>query len=125
MLVCDLLIRDERTHKVSLIGITAHIHAQQFPLTVHALFIYATITDGQGDYRIHLDLVRLEDLTSSETLAEANIALHDRNAVGELTFNIGGLAIERPGRYELALFANDRLVSTQSLTVIQSIGERE
>ena len=37
MLVCDLLIRDERTHKVSLIGITEHIHAQQFPLTMQAL----------------------------------------------------------------------------------------
>ena len=125
MLVCDLLMRDERTHKVSLIGITEHIHAQQFPLTVQALFVYATITDGQGDYRIRLDLVRLEDLTSSEILAEANITLHDRNSVGELSFDLDGFAFERPGRYELALFANDRLVGAKSLTVIQSIGERE
>ena len=125
MLVCDLFIRDERTGKVSLIGIVERIDAPQFPLTLQTMFVYATMTDGQGDYRIRLDLVRLEDLTSPETLAEANITLHDRNSVGELSFNLGGLVIERPGRYELALFANERLVGTKSFTVIQSLGGQE
>jgi len=77
ILVCDLLIRDERTRKVSLIGITEQIDAQQFPWTLHSLFVWATITDGQGDYRIRLDLVRLEDLAASHILDELDVTLHD------------------------------------------------
>ena len=101
MLVCDLFIRDESTRRASLIGIVEQIQAPLFPATLQTLFVYATITDGEGDYRIRLD---------------------DRNSVGELTFNLGGLVIERPGRYDLAFFANDRLVGTKSLPMIQSVG---
>ncbi len=82
ILVCDLLIRDERTRKVSLIGITEQIDAQRFPWTLHSLFVWATITDGQGDYRIRLDLVRLEDLAASHILDELDVTLHDRNSMG-------------------------------------------
>ncbi len=124
ILVCDLLIRDERTRKVSLIGITEQIDAQQFPWTLHSLFVWATITDGQGDYRIRLDLVRLEDLAASHILDELDVTLHDRNSMGELNFNLSGLVIDRAGRYELALYANDRLVGTKSIDVIQSLGDR-
>src|SRR5437899_10596775 len=88
ILVCDLLIRDERTRKVSLIGITEQIDAQRFPWTLHSVFVWATITDGQGDYRIRLDLVRLEDLAASHTLDELDVRLHDRNAMGDLTCNL-------------------------------------
>jgi len=124
ILVCDLLIRDERTRKVSLIGITEQIDAQRFPWTLHSLFVWATITDGQGDYRIRLDLVRLEDLAASHILDELDVTLHDRNSMGELNFNLSGLVIDRAGRYELALHANDRLVGTKSIDVIQGLGDR-
>ncbi len=89
ILVCDLLIRDERTRKVSLIGITEQIDAQRFPWTLHSLFVW-----------------------------------DDRNSMGELNFNLSGLVIDRAGRYELALYANDRLVGTKSIDVIQSLGDR-
>jgi len=123
-LVCDLLIREERTGKVSLIGVTERIEASHLPFTVPTLFVYATITDGQGDYRIRLDLARLDDLAASHIIDELHVTLHDRNSVGELGVNLGGLVMERAGRYELALYANDRLVGTKPISVVQSSGGR-
>src|SRR5438128_4680310 len=73
---------------------------------------------------IRLDLVRLEDLAASHILDELDVTLHDRNSTGELNFNLSGLVIDRAGRYELALHANDRLVGTKSIDVIQSLGDR-
>ena len=55
---------------------------------------------------------------------ELDVTLHDRNSMGELNFNLSGLVIDRAGRYELALYANDRLVGTKSIDVIQSLGDR-
>lgn len=124
MLICDVLIRDERTHKVSLIGITERIEASGFPLTVPTLCVYATVTDGQGDDRIRLDLRPPRGFGGFPHSRRVDVTLHDRSSVGELNFNLGGLVIQRAGRYELLLYANDRLVGTKSISVVQSLGGR-
>ncbi len=42
----------------------------------------------------------------------------DRMTPGELIFALENLALERPGRYEFRLYANDRFVAAKSFTVV-------
>ena len=44
----------------------------------------------------------------------------DRMSPGELIFNPENLGLERPGRYEFRLYAEERFVAGKSFTVIQS-----
>ncbi len=119
MLICDLTIREERTGKVSLIGVFESIAATTFPTVHRALAVYAKLSDAEGEYDIRLELVRLDD---ARTVAEGRMAAKfaDRLTAAELIFNLENLPFERPGRYEFRLHANERFVAGKSFTVMQA-----
>ena len=121
LLLCDLVIREEGTHKASLIGIVRSINVRRFPANMGERWVYAMLTEGRGDYRLRFDLVRLDDLAVVSELARLDVRMFDRNAVSELRFKLGTVYVERPGLYELQLLADDRLVGTRSFNVIQSL----
>jgi hypothetical protein len=111
MLVCDLTIREERTGKVSLIGVFENIAASAFPTVHRALAVYAQLVDAEGEYDIRLELVRLDD---ARAVAEGRMK-------AMFVFNLENLAFERPGRYEFRLHANDRFVASKSFTVVDGV----
>ena len=119
MLLCDLTIREHGSGKISLIGVFENISAARFPVVHRALSVYAKLTDAEGDYTIRLELVRLED---SHVVAQGTLraTFADRMSPGELIFNLENLGLERPGRYEFRLYAEDRFVAGKTFTVIQS-----
>ena len=117
LLLCDHTIREHGTGKISLIGIFENISAARFPVVHRALSVYAKLGDAEGHYAIRLELVRLED---SHVVAEGALqaSFADRMTPGELIFALENLALERPGRYEFRLYANDRFVAAKSFTVV-------
>ena len=119
MLLCDLTIREHGSGKISLIGVFENISASRFPVVHRTLSVYAKLTDAEGDYTIRLELIRLED---SHMVAQGALkaTFADRMAPGELIFNLENLGLERPGRYEFRLFAEERFVAAKTFTVIQS-----
>jgi hypothetical protein len=119
MLLCDLTIREHGTGKISLIGIFENISAARFPVVHRALSVYAKLADAEGEYTIRLELVRLED---GHVVAQGSLraAFTDRMAPGEMVFNLENLGLERPGRYEFRLYADDRFVAAKSFTVLQT-----
>jgi hypothetical protein len=122
MLLCDHTIREQGTGKVSLIGIFENISAARFPVVHHALSVYAKLGDAEGEYAIRLELVRLDD---GHTVAQGTLraAFADRLAPGELIFALENLALERPGRYEFRLYADDRYIAGKSFTVVQTAAQ--
>jgi len=48
LLLCDLVVREEGTHKASLIGIVRRISARRFPANLGELWVYAMLTDAEG-----------------------------------------------------------------------------
>ena len=119
MLLCDLTIREHGSGKISLIGVFENISAARFPVVHRALSVYAKLTDAEGDYTIRLELVRLED---SHVVAQGTLkaTFADRMTPGELIFNLENLGLEKPGRYEFRLYADERFVAGKTFTVIQS-----
>lgn len=121
LLLCDLIIREEGTHKASLIGIVRSINARHFPANLGERWVYAMLTEGTGAHRLRFDLVRVHDLAVVSELAQLNVRMFDRSAVSELRFKLRAVYVERPGLYELQLLADDRLVGARSFDVIQSL----
>ena len=117
MLLCDHTIREQGTGKVSLIGVFENISAAHFPVVHRALSVYAKLGDAEGEYAIRLELVRLDD---SHVVAQGTLraAFADRMTPGELIFALENLGLERPGRYEFRLYADDRFVAGKSFTVV-------
>lgn len=120
MLLCDLTIREHGTGKISLIGVFENISAQRFPVVHRALAVYAKLSDAAGEYTIRLELVRLDD---GEVVAQGTLkaSFADRMSPGELIFNLENLGLERPGRYEFRLYADDRFVAAKTFAVIHSL----
>ncbi|MGH7357057.1 MAG: DUF6941 family protein [Candidatus Rokuibacteriota bacterium] len=123
MLLCDLVIRDTRTRKASVIGITHTIALGRLSPGRDPLVVYAALTDGHGDYDVRIELMRLDDLGVLGTVARGHVALHDRNSVGELVVDLGELPVDRPGPYQLQLHANSGIVGSVSFAVVQSPDE--
>jgi hypothetical protein len=119
MLLCDHTIREQGTGKVSLIGIFESISAARFPVVHRALSVYAKLGDAEGEYVIRLELVRLDD---NHVVAQGSLraVFADRMTPSELIFALENLGLERAGRYEFRLFADDRFVAGKSFTVLQA-----
>jgi len=119
MVICDQTIQDQATGKTTLAGIFETVSAYQFPALHGILCVYAKLTDTQGEYRIRLELVRLEDLRVIGQ-GQLRATFSDRMAPAELIFQVGSLLFQGPGRYEFRLYANDRWVGSKSLSVVQA-----
>jgi hypothetical protein len=119
LLLCDHTIREAGTGKVSLIGAFENISAPRFPVVHRALSVYAKLGDAEGEYAIRLELLRLED---SQRVAQGTLraTFADRMTPGELVFALESLALERPGRYQFRLYADDRFVAGKAFTVVQA-----
>jgi len=120
MLLCDFVIRDVRTHKASAIGITHTVELDRLLPGRDPLLVYATLTDGQGDYDVRIEMTRLKDFEATRAVARTQVRLHDRNSVGELVLDLPALPVDGPGRYALQLHANSAMIAGISFAVVQS-----
>jgi hypothetical protein len=59
--ICDSIIRDEATKKVSLIGLFNTINANVFPCVHPLLHVYVALTNGHGKYNTEIRFSSLED----------------------------------------------------------------
>jgi hypothetical protein len=79
-LLCDLVIREEGTHKASRIGIVHRVPVRRVPAILSDLWVYAMLTEGEGEYRLRFDLVRLHDLAVTRELARVDVTMLSREA---------------------------------------------
>ena len=122
MLVCDQVIKDEKTKNSSLIGVFNSILAAGFPASHARLTVYVSVIDAQGSYHLRLELVRMSD-DMAIGRGEADVSVGDRFLPAEWMFELRGLTFEQPGEYEFRLWVNDRFLGSKSLSVVQLAGE--
>lgn len=119
MLICDYTIRDAATGKVSVIGIFETIQATDLPVLHPALNVYVNMGDVEGDYRLALELARVEDDVVLGR-GEMPLAFADRMRPTEVIFDFRNLVFERPGRHEFRLSANGRFVGAKLFDVVRA-----
>lgn len=92
LLLCDLIIREEGTHKASFIGLVHRIRVRRVPAILSDLWVYAMLTEGEGEHRLRFALVRLRDLAVMREIARLDVTMLSRDAVSELGFRPGSRA---------------------------------
>jgi hypothetical protein len=60
LLVCDAVVTDRNTDKISILGTFSEILADGLPVLVPQLTVYAELTNGHGETTVQLRLSRVE-----------------------------------------------------------------
>ncbi|MCW8130909.1 MAG: hypothetical protein KIS92_11200 [Planctomycetota bacterium] len=116
LILCDYVIKDVATGKLSLIGIFNGLYAHRFPCTHPMLYIYVALTDGRGNVPCRLRMVPLGG--GPEVFAlQGHVTFGDPTAVGEIIFPIPQLQIPAPGVYAIEFLANGELLGSRKLQV--------
>ena len=120
ILACDLVIRDEMTHNVSLVGIFNTIQAVEFP-TIHArMHVFVSLTDGRGVCDGKLCLVDREtEQICSETQGQIQFP-PDGRAVVDMNFELRNIPFEEPGNYAFDFYVQGELIGSRPFVVVQA-----
>ena len=115
--ICDTIIRDETTKKVSLIGLFSAIKANTFPST-HSLFhVYVALTNGHGLYKTTLRIVSVEN---NEVLIniDGDLNVTSPLQVTELNIGLQGLRFNKPGKYSVQVLCNGDPIGSRDFMVV-------
>lgn len=116
MVLCDFIHRDPGTGKCTLIGTFSTIGAKQFP-NIHPLFcLYVALTDGRGDLRVRVDLVKL-DAAGDSTIFESEslVVFEDPLAILELGFFLEKVTFDTEGEYRIRLHVENEFLLERRL----------
>lgn len=115
--ICDTIIRDEITKKVSLIGLFSVIHANTFPVVHPLCHVYVALTNGHGLYKTTLRIVSLDN---GQLIFNMDGDLNIANPLQVVELNIGlqGLRFDRPGKYSVEVVCDGDPVSSRVFMVM-------
>ena len=107
ILLCDQVIRDEATHKSSVIGIFDTALVASFPGPTPPCKIFLLLAGGVGSYSITAEVHDPKlGVVLFRSPAVGEIGGHEKPAQGELWLPVAALMFERPGTYEMVVFAD-------------------
>jgi len=115
--ICDTIIRDEVTKKVSLIGLFSAINAKTFP-TVHPMFhVYVALTNGHGLYKTTLRIVGSSNGQSIFNM-DGDLNIASPLQVVELNIGLQGLQFKDPGKYSVQVICNGEPIGMRDFMVV-------
>ena len=116
IVLCDTIIREAGTGKLSLIGTFSGIFSNTFPCTHGSISVYVAITEGRGRVPCKLRMVSLNTNQSVFELP-GQIEFGGPTAVAELVFQLQQLRFEEPGVYAIEFWGNNELLGSRKLNV--------
>ena len=122
--ICDDIIRDEITKKISLIGLFNRIQSPSFPTTHPSLHVYVSLTNGHKKYKGELRFVSESD-DSVIFKTNADVPLQDPLKTLELNFSIRNLKFDKPGNYNVQFCCDKTLVGSRRFIVSASTSNSE
>ncbi len=116
MTVCDYMIVEEDTKKVSLIGSFSVLRVPAFPATAPDMAVYALLTGGQGNVTVEVKLARLDTL--AEVIVD-RFPLHFLSKLAEIicSTRLRGLLFPVPGYYQFTLLVDGEWVAQKRLRI--------
>jgi hypothetical protein len=113
--VCEQLIVEEKTHKITLVNCFARLTVRQVPSPPQRLVIYARLTGGRGDGKITLEILHpstLEPILEQEKTAFFSHPFQEINAIFR-----GLLSLSAAGRYQVNLLVDGSIIAQRTLEV--------
>ena len=97
MVICDVVLRDEKTRNTSLIGIFNQIHGPRLPMLHDRLHVFVSLTDGHGRQPFSLQCKSPDESVIWETRGEMVFA--DPLEVTDVDIEVRGLVLQTTGVY--------------------------
>lgn len=115
--ICDSIIRDEITKKVSLIGLFNTITATSFPCIHPNMHVHIVLTNGHGKYDTDVRFINLRD---NKPLVGMKGELEFKDPLQVLELNIcwHNLKFNEPGAYAIEVLCDSKQVGQRKFMVI-------
>jgi hypothetical protein len=115
--VCDSIIRDEFTKKVSLIGLFNAIRANSFPCTHPLLHVYVALTNGHGRYQTDIRFLNLAD---NKPIVGMKGHLEFQNPLQVVELNVcwQRLRFEKSGEYVVQVLCDGAPIGERKFIVV-------
>ena len=97
MVICDLVLRDEKTRNTSLIGLFNQIHGPRLPMLHDRLHVFVSLTDGHGRQPFSLQCKAPDESVIWETRGE--ISFENPLEVTDVDVEVRGLVLQTAGVY--------------------------
>jgi hypothetical protein len=116
--LCDQVIVEEGTRKVSVIGSFRELHSRSCPFTPAPFSVLAVLTGTQGEEDLTLTVTALE--TDEEIYSfRRRIRLPDRFAEGRAAIRLVDCTFPAPGLYSFTLLVDGDWIAQRRLQVRQ------
>ncbi len=115
--VCDNVIRDEATKKVSLIGLFNTIKANSFPCKHPLMHVYVALTNGHGKCKTEIRFLSLKD-NKPIAWMEGELDFQNPLQVAELNMCWQNLTFEKEGEYEVEVRCDGTRIQARKFMVI-------
>jgi len=115
--ICDQVIRDQLTGKVSIIGCFENIPAHKFPAMHPLMAAVAELTDARSSFPVTLLLVHDDESLPPLAKAELEIESSDPLAVHTIMIQIPQVVFPEPGTYRVQLFSSSTFLLERRLNL--------
>jgi hypothetical protein len=126
ILFSDLIVREERSRKLSLIGCFQHFFSTKFPITVAPFYVSVFVTNLFGELGAMTATARIEDeegnVVQSVTWQTSGVPNENqvqikKTDIADLVFPIPPTMFPKPGIYEVSVYINNEKLGSRPLTV--------
>src|SRR4051794_10901273 len=114
--LCDYLLIEEGTRKISLIGSFRELEVARLPGVAPPFGVYTMLTDGAGDATIEVVIRRL-DRDEQIYSASSPFTFDDRLSVVDASFHVNNCSFPVAGWYEVNLQVDEEEVAKRRLLV--------
>lgn len=120
ILLCDHVIADPATAKISVIGIFSRWAFPHFPHSTPPFRVFLQLTDGIGSYVISMEVLDLQDFQIVAHGRIAEIDFTERKNKVDLGISIPPLLIPHAGSYDFIVLADGQEVDRQQFQATQT-----
>jgi len=118
LLVCDQIITDRLTGKVSLIGMFSKVHGRRFPAAHPSMSVFVALTDGHGKTELTIRIVDANESRPAIVEGKGFVDFKDPRAIAHLALQFNGLRFPESGEYRVQLWSEQELLREARLELI-------
>jgi hypothetical protein len=120
LIVCDTIITDRMTGKVSLIGMFSAIHSPRFPVSHPQICVHVALTDGHGKTPITIRIVDANEARKPLVEGKGIVEFKDPRMIANLALQFHGLVFPEAGQYRVQIWCESALLREARLHLLQA-----
>ena len=117
LLICERIIRDHGSHRLSLINIFADIGTEEFPATFPEVWVYCRMINAVGRYNFTLRIVKVGVQEEKVMDIERSFDCPNPAIMVEASFQIAKVMFREPALYEFRMIVEGETIGQTTLRI--------